>query len=222
MPGFDTVPFTWGDSSFADKAAHMLDLETHLPNVPQGGTFVDVGSGPGCGLGAVAHLARPDLRIISVDPGFGLAGTTAETLAKARQLMLDYSGFDEDELARLLNTDAWYADRRSDYAEELASLESESVDLMGSFAAIPEHARDPTEALQACLRTLKAGGLAIHGPMYRETFGQWDGLVRQAVAEGTATAYEPGHTEMEVRFQGIPEDAEVYLTSFQKAAGPAA
>src|SRR5262249_25337227 len=158
MSGFDQRAPAWDFNSLASTATEHLNLTAHLAEVPAHGSFVDVGSGPGCGLGAVAYLTRPDLKVISIDPGFGLPTTAQKMLEGRRRDMMEQGEFDEAELATLEATDAWYADQRAGYAEELP-IDSGSIDLMASYAAIPEHSADASKALRECLRTLKVGGL---------------------------------------------------------------
>lgn len=196
------MPLTWGDSSYAYKATEQLDLKTHLAGVPEGGTFVDVGSGAGCGLGAVAYLARPDIEIISVDPGFGLPETDEEELVAGRELMLRCGGFDEDELARLQETDAWYAERRTGCAEDLP-LDSESVDLMASYAAVPEYSDNTDGVLYECLRTLKAGGLAVHGPIHDSTLDYWQRLIEKEAENGAVSIYRSNLQTIEVGMNSL-------------------
>jgi hypothetical protein len=122
--GFDAGIETWGWYSAPPVAAEVLQLSKYLGRLSEGGVVLDVGAGSAQSLAAAVFAERPDLTIVSVDPGFEL-WDVERTLARDRNHAISY--FPPAKQEQLRGTDAWYANMLSGYAEDLPVYDA-SVD----------------------------------------------------------------------------------------------
>ena len=182
----DEIPLhvSWGTSSYPPKGAGELQLDTYLPSVPQSGLVVDVGAGVALSLAAAIHVARPDVTILAVDPGF------RELPAEEFDDILDdtIECFDATKQSMLRASTVW-RDRLLVGSAEALPIDSSSVDLMVSYAAVPEYAMNLEQVLSECARVLKVGATALHGPMRDGTFANWGRVLEAAKEAGTITDF---------------------------------
>jgi len=200
--------YTWGSASFPEKAAEELRLDTHLQRVPQGGIVADIGAGIGLSLEAAIHVRRPDIRTVAIDPGFSL---DMNPLLFRDNLEITVDRFSSPRRAILQNSPDWYTRCLAGYAEQLP-IRSDSVDMVVSYATIPEYTHADL-SLDESLRILKVGGLAVFGPMEEITHDRWEALISAANARGQLTSYDSWNQEFEV-MSGDMIDA--WYSSFHK------
>jgi len=198
----------WGTASVPTKSAEELRLDEHLPTIPINGTVVDVGAGVGLSLAASIHVRRPDLKIISVDPGFSWMGE--EEFASATQEVLGH--FEPEQQAMLEADKAWQQTRIEGTGEEIP-LEDERADLVVSYAATPEYSYDTELTLEECLRVLKLGGLALHGPMHDWAFRGWDNAIKETVEQGRVSSYI---SRLETIANAMHTPVDAYFTLLRK------
>lgn len=201
----------WGSSSIPSKVAEQLKLNAHLAKVPQDGLVVDVGAGVGFGMAAFIYLTRPDITVVSVDPGYVEDPNTPE-LVEGREIIINNGCEDERQRELLRSTDAWYSDMRHGFAEDLP-IDSTSVDLLVSYAAIPEYAESPEQSLKECVRVLKLGTTALHGPMYEPSFEIWEALLGKAKQDGEVKEFRSEQQDIQVGSNNLQG---VYFTALQK------
>lgn len=206
---FYEAPPTWGAWTPPAMAAERLNVDHHLKAVPEGGTVVDVGAGIALSLSAYIYSVRPDVRIVPVDPGYGIPDIEWE-LEDVRGATIEQ--FDEATQARLEASDEWYKHARSAPAEELP-VDDSSVDLLLSHAAIPDYATDPKLALEECVRVLKLGTVAAHGPMHRWAFEPWCELLQEVQSAAGIATFECEERMMDV---GVIRPMSGFFTIIQK------
>ena len=199
---------SWGTASIPTKSAEELQLDAHLPSVPQEGTVVDVGAGIGLSLGASVYIRRPDLKIKSVDPGF--AWLSEAELESATEDVIAF--LEPDQQASLRADKEWQRVRLEGIGENLP-LDDASADLVVSYSAAPEYSYDYELTFQECLRVLKLGGLALHGPMHDWVFDEWDKIIKRASAERKVSSYI---SRLEVIGNADNDPVSTYFTSFRR------
>jgi ubiquinone/menaquinone biosynthesis C-methylase UbiE len=148
---------------------------------------------------ALLYVRRPDLHVASVDPGYALQGSQQEAeAAEVRDAVIDC--FNDVEQKMLRSTDAWYASRIDAYADSLP-FEAESVDLVFSYAAVPEYSSGPQQDakdLREMLRVVKKGGAILNGPMNEIVHEDWRNMLESLHNSGEIQKYEIRMDEMDV------------------------
>jgi SAM-dependent methyltransferase len=204
--GIHDGPPTWGSSSNPEIAAHQLKLDEHLAALPTEGIVFDIGAGIALSLAAAIHVRRSDLKIISVDPGFGFMSESE----LQRGLDLTIGHFSPEQQLVLRGSQTWHRDRVATIAEDL-TLDSNTADLVVSYAAIPEYTIDSAEAALEILRVLKIGGVAVNGPTREESFWYWDQILNELLAGGQIKEYQ---NRVEALEGANGDSLEAYFTSF--------
>lgn len=186
----------WGSASNPHEAAAQLNLMKHLEAVPLNGNVIDIGAGIGNSMEALLYIHRPDLRVISIDPGYVMQDGTGE--AEAREEVIAY--FKESDQEVLRSTNAWYANRFGVYAYELP-FEDSSADLVLSYAAVPEYSSSREQSLgdiHEALRVLKTGGTLLNGPMGEFIYEEWKGILEEMLKSRKIQKYDIRTAEMSV------------------------
>jgi SAM-dependent methyltransferase len=169
---------TWGTVSNPVQAINDLGLESRLASVPENGIAVDVGAGAGLSLAAAIYVARPDIRVVSVDTGFDI-DWFPEYLDET------VGSFSPNEESLLRASSDWQQCVVG-FAEELP-VRTESADLVVSYAAVPLYT-EYDASLQECHRILKLGGTAILGPLPVFLKQPWEKIVDAAADSGMFSA----------------------------------
>lgn len=177
-------PFT-----LPQQTSEELNLPAQLEAVPEDGLVLDIGSGMGLALAALIRTKRPDLHVISLDPGFRKV-TSRNRIA--HHLHWTVQNFEHVDKVTLLDNDDWQKSVVAGYGESLP-LADESVDMVVSYDGIPAHSRSEAIEFDEIVRVLKVGGVALTGPMQEATSIGWHWLASNAADAGTIASFEPSY-----------------------------
>lgn len=205
---YQEYTYGWGSSSYPKEAAQQMKLAERLSSVPECGSVVDVGAGINLTLAAFIGVRRPDVKVMSIDPGY--SGQFSERYSTDElDIMIDT--FEPCQQLWLRNSHEWRDTMIAGAAEHLPFAD-ESVDMVVSYAVIPEHVWDTSAAVAEAMRILKVGSVAVFGPIRALYSEVWDEALNEDLAAGLTTQRQDHHEVI----SPWGEDTEVIFSTLIK------
>lgn len=199
----------WGTASFPHLSAEQLRVPELLDQVPKGGVVADIGAGVGLSLASFIVVERPDILTLSVDPGYQYQDFHQSLNA---ELNITVERFDNPcQRLFLKHNDRWLT-MLAGTAEE-TPLKDKSVDLVLSYATVPEFTFGTEIAVREGLRILKDGQPAVYGPIQDSMAPWWAGLMETVAEEGASSAYATRREIVPLAYSG---EAPASFTTIHK------